>query len=216
MKFSLDSKFFTVSGKIVDMMVLSLLWLVLCLPVLTVIPASIALYYTAAKVLRKGTGSVFPEFFHAFRENLKQGILLDLIYLAISGTLLGIRAFYQWKGVGTPLGSVYFVFLLVAVALLGGVTFYLLPVLSRFSVSLTGALRMAAYFTSRNLGTVIPMLITFAAFCAAVYLIPYFLIILPGFYAYLMTKSVEKTLREYIRESLPNPEEHAGMWYMEP
>ena len=58
------------------------------------------------------------------------------------------------------------------------------------------------------------LLITFAGAVALVYLVPVSLVIVPGGYVYLMTKSVEKALRKYIR-TLPDAADHEGMWYME-
>ena len=72
MKFSMSGKIAVFFTRIADMAILSLLWIVMCIPVLTVIPSSIALYYTAAKVLKRDCGNVFPEFFRSFRENLRQ------------------------------------------------------------------------------------------------------------------------------------------------
>lgn len=214
MKFSMSGKVAALFTRIADMAILSLLWIVMCIPVLTIIPASIALYYTAAKVLKRDCGGVFPEFFHSFRDNLRQGIALDVIYLALAAILLGIRDFWNGLGLGTDWGNVYFVFYLVCIVLLAAVSFYLLPVLSRFQVSLFSGFRLALYFAFRNLGTLIPMLITLAGACAVIYIFPVSALVVPGFYAYLMTGSVEPVLRDYIIQEL-NPEEHAQMWYMD-
>lgn len=214
MKFSMSGKIAALFTRIADMAILSLLWIVMCIPVLTIIPSSIALYYTAAKVLKRDCGGVFPEFFRSFRDNLRQGIALDLIYLALAAILLGIRDFWTGLGLGTDWGNAYYIFYLVCIALLAAISFYLLPVLSRFQVSLFSGFRLAVYFAFRNLGTLIPMLITLAGACAAIYILPVSALILPGFYAYLMTNSVEPALRDYIIREL-NPDEHAQMWYMD-
>ncbi len=214
MKFSMSGKIAVFFTRIADMAILSLLWIVMCIPVLTVIPSSIALYYTAAKVLKRDCGNVFPEFFRSFRENLRQGCALDVIYLALGAVLIGIHAFSKGLGLGTEWGNAYYIFYLVCIVLLAAVSFYLLPVLSRFQVSLFGGFRLAVYFAFRNLGTLIPMLITLAGACAIIYIFPIAALVLPGFYAYLMTNSVEPALRNYIIREL-DPEEHAHMWYMD-
>lgn len=214
MKFSMNGKVAALFTRIADMVILSLLWIVMCIPLLTIIPASIALYYTAAKVLKRDCGGVFPEFFHSFRDNLRQGIALDAIYLALAAILLGIRDFWSGLGLGTDWGNSYYIFYLVCIVLLVAVSFYLLPVLSRFQVSLFSGFRLAFYFAFHNLGTLIPMLITLAGACAVIYIFPVSALILPGFYAYRMTNSVEPVLQDYIIRNL-NPGEHAQMWYMD-
>lgn len=215
MKISFFGKFYQITSNIADMIIISFLWIVLCIPVVTFIPATVALYYTAAKVIRKDVGKVLSEFFGAFRKNFGQGIVLSILYLLTGVLLGGIYVFCQWRGIGTALGSVYYVFLLVFVIVWTCVTYYLIPVISRFQVSLFGAFRLALYFGARNLGTMIPMIITLIGGVILIYVIPETVLIVPGFYAYLMAKPIEKSFRKYIREELPNPESHEGMWYME-
>ncbi len=215
MRFSFDSKFFRVSEQIVDMLFLSLCYVLCCLPVFTVIPATIALYYAAAKVIRRDAGKIFPEFFHALKDNFRQGFVLNLIYLFLGVVLYSIHQFAKAKGIGTPLGGFYYAFFLILVVVLACITYYMLPILSRFQVSLFGALRLSLYFGIQHLGTMIPLIITFAGAVAAVYVIPPLMMIVPGFYAFLMTKPIEATFRSYIRNEMPNPEAHYGMWYMD-
>ena len=126
-----------------------------------------------------------------------------------------MKQFYDWKGVETNLGSVYFVFVLVFSIVLACVSYYLIPVITRFSVTLMNGLRLALYFGSKNLFTMIPLVLTFAGAAALVYVLPYAVIIVPGFYAWLWALPVEKSFRNYIRNEMPDPEAHEGMWYME-
>ena len=201
--------------KIADMIIVSLYFILCCVPLLTLVPSCCALYQTASKVLRRDVGNLTQEFFKTLKMNLRQGIPLSLIYLLLFAMLFGMKQFYDWKGVQTNLGSVYFVFVLVFSLVLACVSYYLIPVITRFSVTLVNGLRLALYFGSKNLFTMIPLVITFAGAVALVYVIPYTLIIVPGFYAWLWALPVEKSFRDYIRNELPNPEAHDGMWYME-
>ena len=45
-------------GKLADVVILSILWLLCCIPVITIIPAGAALYYTVMKNLRRGRGNL--------------------------------------------------------------------------------------------------------------------------------------------------------------
>ena len=47
MRFNLDNPVFTALGKVVDCAWLSILWLLCCLPVVTIGVSSTAMYYTA-------------------------------------------------------------------------------------------------------------------------------------------------------------------------
>jgi len=65
--FSMDNPIFVFIGKAVDVIFLGILWLVLCLPIVTAGPASAALYYVMIKNVRRERGMLFKEFFGAFR-----------------------------------------------------------------------------------------------------------------------------------------------------
>ena len=71
----------------VDLVGISLFWAILCLPVVTIVPATAALYHTAALCLRQGEKGAFLRFFRSFWQNLKQGCLLS-VPLVILGALL--------------------------------------------------------------------------------------------------------------------------------
>ena len=65
--FNPDNGFFRITGKAVDIILLSLLWTACCLPVFTIGPSSAALYYTVEKCLLRGEGQPYRAFFHSFR-----------------------------------------------------------------------------------------------------------------------------------------------------
>ena len=50
--FDSESPFFCLLGRVLDIVVLSVLWLICSLPIVTIGPASAALYYSCAKCLR--------------------------------------------------------------------------------------------------------------------------------------------------------------------
>ncbi|MBR6406603.1 MAG: DUF624 domain-containing protein [Lachnospiraceae bacterium] len=209
------NKFWDFMGRLADMVLLSFLWLLGSILIITIPLSTVAAYYTAAKCIRHQAGYVFREYWQAYKSNLKQGLLLGVIYGIIAAVLLGIRYYVSLVGIAKDnLGGVYYVFVIVAVLVLAAFSFYLFPVIARFRVTLFSALRLSIYLGSHNLPTMIPMLITFAGAVALVYLVPVSLVIVPGGYVYLMTKSVEKALRKYIR-TLPDAADHEGMWYME-
>ena len=51
------------------------------IPIITIGPATAALYYTVVKVVRRNRETVIKSFFHSFKSNLKQGILFTIFYL---------------------------------------------------------------------------------------------------------------------------------------
>ncbi len=81
--FSMDNGVFSFLGKMWDILVISILWLLLCLPIITIGPATTALYYTVVKVIRRERGYLFREFFHSFKMNFLNGMVLGIILMAL-------------------------------------------------------------------------------------------------------------------------------------
>lgn len=80
--FSPDGLYARVMNGFWNILVLSVLWMLCCLPVVTLGAASTAAYYAAAKVIRRKTGKIYSEFFSSFRRNFRQSVpLLSLIHI---------------------------------------------------------------------------------------------------------------------------------------
>ncbi len=137
--FNPNNGFFRVTGKLVDVVLLSLLWLVTSLPLFTVGPATAALYYAVVKDLRRGeTESFVRLYFRSFRLNFKVGALTSLIVLAVIVLLYCVYCFvYLLAMTGEAGYMAYFAFLVVLVVLAGWWS-YLFPVLSRFTFGVGG------------------------------------------------------------------------------
>ena len=85
--FSLENPIWKFIGNLADFFLLSCLWYLCCLPVVTAGAATTALYYITLKMARGQEGQLIPAFFHSFKQNLKQATALWVGYLAV-GILL--------------------------------------------------------------------------------------------------------------------------------
>ena len=149
--FNPDNFLFRAVGKFADLLFLSLAWLVCSLPVVTIGPATAALYYAAVKSVRRGEGRVGQSFFHSFRENLKTGIPASAIavaagFLLCNGMLLTrqmARADSGW----TAFCIAYGVLLLLP----AGAACYLFPILSRFTFGVGGLFSASFLLSIRHL-----------------------------------------------------------------
>ena len=71
--FNLDNPIWRFMGKLVDVFILTLLWAVCCIPIITIGPASTAVYYVTLKLVRDEESYTVRSFFKSFKENFKQG-----------------------------------------------------------------------------------------------------------------------------------------------
>lgn len=96
-----------------DIIILNLLWLICCIPVITIGPATIAAHYVALKFVRNEGTSVVQMFLKSFRGNLRQGVGMGIMSLAL-GMILGMDLWLIMSGKITfaPLGRMIILSLL--------------------------------------------------------------------------------------------------------
>ena len=82
--FDMDKPFWQWIGRIPAMVGLSLCWHLCCIPIITIIPASCALFDATSRGLMKDNDkAAFKRFFRSFVKELKRGIPLTILWLII-------------------------------------------------------------------------------------------------------------------------------------
>lgn len=95
-KLNLDNPFFHAMGRLGDVVLLNLLWVVCCIPVVTAGASTAALLTVARKMAAGDDHRVWKSFFQAFRRNWKQAAMLWLI-LAAAGALFLADVFLAYR-----------------------------------------------------------------------------------------------------------------------
>ena len=130
--FGSDGVVATIVGHIADAFLLSIYWLLLCIPIITIGPATAALYGTVVKVFRCDEHGGWRVFYKSFRENLKQGIILTIIWLTFFVSLAFCLMFLN-NAVKAQLVDEVFLYVGFGFAfLIIGIQGVLFPTLSRF------------------------------------------------------------------------------------
>ncbi len=178
--FALDSPFVSFATKIFDCVILSLLWVLFSLPIITIGASTSALYSSVYNYIRKDRGRLWKTFFAAFKEDFKRSTILWLIALAIMAPLtVDVAVFRQMKINGDPLGEIYWVMLVVYCIALTWLVF-LSAYSAKFNGSIKDVLRLSFVIMIihpiRSLGVFLPVI------CGAVIAltIPGLLVILPA------------------------------------
>ena len=131
--FDSESPLSRLLGRVLDIVVLSVLWLVCSLPIVTIGPASAALYYSCAKCLRHQEPGPYRNFFSAFRQNLKTGIGATVVFLLLAVLLsAGYQLLAAAAGVGSSVWNAVRVMYLVLLVIPVSVAACAFPLLSAF------------------------------------------------------------------------------------
>lgn len=204
--------FLGIAEKAADAVILSILWLLCCLPVITIVPAGAALYYTVMKYLRRGRGKLLHVFWNSFLGNLKQGMLLSgsvCVYGIVTLNWLGFAGQFS---VASAQGLLYAV--VSRVLLVFGIfsQVYLCPVLSRFGGSAKAVLMGAVYMSWRHFFTSLCAIVLLAAMLYAVYVLPVSIAAAPSLYMYFLSLLVERNLKKYMECT---DGKDGDQWYLE-
>ena len=87
-----DSPIMSGLSKLTDMLVLNLIFILCCIPILT-IGASVTALYDAVDRIMKDEGNIYKAFFRAFRSNFKQATIQWFILL-FTGSVLTVCLYY--------------------------------------------------------------------------------------------------------------------------
>lgn len=156
--FNFDNQVWTFIGKLWDILLLSVLWLIFSLPVITIGASTTALYYTALKLASDQDGYTIASYWQAFRDNFKQGTLMWLLMAAL-GIFLGTDLYFYFQ-MKSSVGTVLFCsFLILAVIYLMILT-YLFPLLARCKTGLKQIFVMAFIMAAKNFGWTLLLIVT--------------------------------------------------------
>ena len=132
-------------GKIADMVLLNVLWILCCMPIVTAGSATAALYAVMLKMVRDEESYVVRSFFSAFKENFKQSTIIWVLLLGISG--LFCVDFYFWNS-----GNHATKLMMIPLGILSSLVFltlqYVFPILAFFENRTVKVLKNAFFMAT--------------------------------------------------------------------
>lgn len=198
--------------EVFNLILLSLLWLICCIPVITIGPATAALYYVTQKMIRQENRGIIRCFFTSFRENLKQGILLTLIFGAAAALMYYDFVFSYI--VGESLGKTLRIVFAIMTALWLMVVCYAFPLQAQFRNSVKNTLKNAFLLGLLHFGKTLQLMILHlipVAVCLFLpdlflQLLPFWLFAAPGLIAYFSTLRMKKVYAALLERAQGQPE----------
>lgn len=218
--FNTDNRVMKALSKLFDIGYLSIVFILFCIPVVTIGAAFTALYYTTVKVIRRDRGYVFHEFWHSFRLNFISATKMWIIELIIIIIMI-FNITTVMEGTTRTSGYMLGAYIVMSI-IVYAVSCYAYPVLSRFVMKNTQIVRMSLYLAAKHIYFTIPLIIISAAAIVSVFLlIPYMPVIpilVPGLASLVYSYMMEIVLKKYTNRSDSETEgdgEPADEWYNE-
>lgn len=198
------------ANKMGEIILLNIVFLLSCLPILTLGSAMTSLYYATVKSIRRERGYPVREFFRSMKRTFARGIIVTLfLILWVSALVWGMTRQGTAAGEWTS-KAVLFCFLLVLTAF---VMSFLFPVFSRFEMRLTEMVKLAFVMSIRFLPITLAVLLgTVVVGWLLIFVLPLpCILFVPGLFCLALSFPMEKALHSYMPKAAPGEEE----WYDE-
>lgn len=211
--FNLNNPFMRGMSKVADLIILNFLFLICSIPIITIGPTLTALYCVTMKLVRNEEEGIAKAFFRSFRLNLRQGILINLLFFVIICVLVADFWFTLYPavdhGIITPV-------LFVCAALLAVIAvmtlLYVYPVLAKFDNSVKETLKISFVLSVRHWPNTLAIA-ALAAFPIWFMTVPneavvgfLFLMLILGFAAITLAQSffLRKVFDKYVPDQQPD------------
>lgn len=182
--FAYDNPIWTVMGKVADVMILSILWFLFSLPIVTIGASTSALYYVTLKLAEDKEGYLFKSFLKGFKESFIQSTIIWAI-LGFIGGIISV-SIIQYQRVGTEVALT----LLWALVIFAFIYLLMISVIfalnARLSTSLGNLFMMSFMVCVKHFSWVLLMAVTLVcAVAVALFIFWPVMFIAPGAIAFV-------------------------------
>ncbi len=212
--FNIDSPIMVGLSRMTDLVILSFLWFVCCLPVVTIGPSTAAMYYVALKIVRNEEDvKIIPTFIQGFKSNFKQAAIMNMISLVLGAVLL-VDAYYWFFCQGTMALLSCAAFFAMFVWLLC-IMFYAYPLQAQFYNTVKQTFINAAILSMRKFPITIvvfvvnmlPVLLAFLSLTIVIRTIPIWILLYPGVAAAINARLFAKMFDPFLKAAKEEKEE---------
>ena len=190
----LDTRVYRWLEAATDFFLLNLMWLVACLPVVTIFPSTAAMFGVVRDWVRKKEGSLTRTFVARFRENVGQSLLIGVVW-----TVFGVALFLDflvanqlsyWPGV--VMKSV----LVLASSVYAFGSVFLFPVMVHYDTDWKTVIKNSLLLSIGRLPTTIVCLVFVVVTAGLTVVFPFMVIITGSITAYFVYRLCDREFRK--------------------
>lgn len=130
--FDIENPVWSTFSKVLDIIILNILFILCCLPVITISTSFTALYFTAMRIVSGNVTYVSRDFWNSFKQNFKQAFVAGIIVFDV-GVILAVFTYLSFIS-NAYIGKVFFTILDI---LFVGMVSYVFPSLAKFNCTIS-------------------------------------------------------------------------------
>jgi uncharacterized membrane protein YesL len=177
-----------------DFFLLNLIWLVACLPVVTIFPSTVAMFGVVRDWVRGKEGNLTRTFITRFRENFGQSLLVGAIW-----TVFGVALFFDFL-VANQLSYWAEIVLKLLLVLVSTVyafgSVYLFPVMVHYEADWKTVIKNSLLISVGRLPTTLACLLFLAVMIGLTAMVPFLVVITGSITAYVVYRHCDRVFRQ--------------------
>lgn len=183
--FNYDNPLWRFVGRIWDLFILNLLWIICSVPIVTFGASTTAMHYCTLKIAGdRDSGGVFRMFFHSFKENLLQSSIIWIIMAVLGAAIIFDIKFFLFYLIGNIVLRMIALTVTSFMALLWLFTFiYVFPIQAKFINPVRQTLKLALFMSVKHLIRTVIILLGSIIILVTVYIL---IMRLPGIMSILI------------------------------
>lgn len=195
-KINSDSLIFRIGNKVFDVIVVSLLWFVCCIPVITAGASTTALYDTVFRNIRQNRGYCYKGFFKCFKDNFKNTVQASIIFAILTVvSMWDISLALSGGSVISGYQITFFILWILAMTW----AIWTFALTARFENNWKNTLKNGLLMFFAHLPVTLGMAVIFALSAMLVWDIPVLIVVLPVGGMLLDSFMLEKVFKRYIK-----------------
>lgn len=208
-KFGIDNPFFRFMSRLGDLLILNILFVITCIPVVTIGMSCAALYRVTLRMARKESNYAVKEYLQACRGEWKKSTVIWIFFLATGGLLLFdvLVAGEMWNAINAAVGMLILLWAFLFT--------WAFPLQARFENPVRITLKNALYMSVRYLPFTILMTVLNAvpAVCIVIgggimfLTVPIYVVVGFSLTARINAVFLDRSFRKYVSEKNPAGEE---------
>ncbi len=198
---SIDGPFIKFMSLIADIIMLSVIWFLLCIPIVTIGPATTAMYYVMTRRIYEKESYIFSDFFKSFKQNFVQSMLtwlaitIPIIIVFFNMYIVSRGYVFANNEVVANIALVIYVFILFELILMN---IYAFPIIARFHMSFKETLKTSFALSNKHLPTSFALIAIVVIVIIIVNIMPVFIFVSKGLIVAFSSYFFMKIFRKYI------------------